>query len=71
MTFLIIIGAVSELIALHCAVGLWRSEASGWRKLFWILVLLIPIMGPIFYGGLFELPPVQSEGFRSTNEWHD
>jgi NO-binding membrane sensor protein with MHYT domain len=69
VTFPIIIAAVSEVIALWCAVGLWRSRASGWQKLFWSLVLLIPVVGPMFYGGMFELPSVQSEAFRSTNEW--
>jgi hypothetical protein len=26
-------------------------------------------VGPVFYGGMFEVPAVQSEGLRSTNEW--
>ena len=69
MTFLIIIAAVSEVIAIWCAVNLWRCRASLMRKLFWTLILIVPVVGPAFYGGIFELPSVQSEGLRSTNEW--
>ena len=69
MNWLIIIAGVSELIAIRCAVGLWRSRALFWKKFFWTLVLLVTVFGPVFYGGMFELPSVQSEGLRSTNEW--
>jgi hypothetical protein len=69
MTVLIVIAAISELVAIWCGVGLWRSRASVLKKLFWSLVLLVPVVGPVFYGGMFELPSVQSEGLRSTNEW--
>lgn len=69
MTLLIVIAAVSELIGVWCVVGLWRSRVSVVRKLVWTVVLLVPVLGPVFYGGMFELPPVQSEGFISTNEW--
>jgi hypothetical protein len=70
MSGLIIITAVSTLIALGCAVHLWRRRASVLRKLFWTLVLLVPIVGPVFYGGMFEVPSIQPEGLRSNNEWH-
>lgn len=69
MKLLIVIAVASELIALWCAVGLWRSRASFAKKILWTLVLLVSVFGPVFYGGMFELPAVQSEGFRSTNEW--
>ncbi len=71
MTFLIVIAVISESIAVWCAVNLWRCHASLMRKLFWTLILLVPVVGPVFYGGMFELPAVQSEGLRSNNEWHD
>jgi hypothetical protein len=69
MTLLIVIAAVSELITIWCAVGLWRSQASILQNLEWSLLLLVPVVGPVFYGGMFEVPAVQSEGLRSTNEW--
>jgi hypothetical protein len=69
MTALIAIAALSELVAIWCAVGLWRSRALILKKLLWSLVLLVPVVGPVFYGGMFEVPAIQSEGLRSTNEW--
>jgi hypothetical protein len=71
MTLLIVIAAVSELIAIWCAVNLWRSRASLMRKFVWTLILLVPVLGLVFFGGMFEVPSVQSEGLRSNNEWHD
>ncbi len=71
MTLLIVIAAVSGLIALCCAVNLWRSRASLMRKFVWTLILLVPVLGLVFFGGIFEVPSVQSEGLRSNNEWHD
>jgi hypothetical protein len=71
MTLLIVIAAVSELIAIWCAVNLWRSRASLTRKFIWTLILLVPVLGLVFFGGMFEVPSVQSEGLRSNNEWHD
>jgi hypothetical protein len=68
MTLLIVIAGASELIALWCAVGLWRSKVSVLRKFIWSVVLLVPVFGPVFYGGMFELPPVQPESLRSTSE---
>lgn len=69
MTALILISVVSELIGLWCMFGLWRSRASVTRKICWTLVLLVPLFGPIFYGGMFELPSVQGEGFRAEDNW--
>ena len=69
MTLLIVMAAVSELIAIWCAFGLWRSRASVLQKLVWSLVLLVLVVGPVFFGGMFDLPSVQSEGLRPTNEW--
>jgi len=69
MTLLIVIAVASELISIWCAVGLWRCRASFSKKFLWTLVLLVPVLGPVFYGGMFELPAVQSERFKSTSEW--
>ena len=69
MNLLMVVAVASELIAVWCAVGLWRAQVPVLRKLMWTGVLLVPVIGPVFYGGMFELPSVQSEGYRSTNEW--
>jgi NO-binding membrane sensor protein with MHYT domain len=71
MTFFVVIATASEVIALWCAVNLWRTHATLIRKLVWTMILFVPILGPVFYGGMFEVPSVQSEGLRSNNEWHD
>jgi len=61
----------SQLISLGCVVGLRRSRSSLAKKFIWTLVLLVPVFGPVFYGGMFELPSVQPEGLRSTIEWDE
>lgn len=71
MTMLIVIILLSELIALWCAVGLWRSRASVKRKLLWTMVLLVPFFGPVFYGGMFELPAVREDGYGTDNRPDD
>ena len=62
MTLLVVIAAASEAIALWCVVNLWRGRASKIRKMVWTLILLFPVVGPVFYGGMFEPPSVQPEG---------
>ncbi len=61
MTLLIVIAAASEAIALWCVVNLWRSRASKIRKMVWTLILLVPVVGPVYYGGMFEAPSVQPD----------
>lgn len=53
MKLLVVIAIASELISLGCAVGLWRSRSSLAKKFVWTLVLLVPVFGPLFYGGMF------------------
>ena len=64
ITLLSTITAASEVIALWCMLNLWRNRASLIRKMLWTLILLSPIIGPVFYGGMFEPPSIQP-GFRS------
>ncbi len=52
-----IIFGVLELISLLCLINLWRRKDTGvWPKLFWSFVILMPFIGPIFYGGFFQPP---------------
>lgn len=54
---LIVVGA-SELIALWCIVRIWRSGSSLLAKASWSLVVLVPLVGPLMFGGLWHgLPP--------------
>jgi hypothetical protein len=53
----LVIGGVLELIGLVCIVHLIRRPDGGrWRKLGFGLLLLVPILGPLIYGGMYELP---------------
>ena len=42
----------------HLIIRLWsrHRDASILRKMFWSLVLLVPVCGWILYGGLFRIP---------------
>ena len=62
MTALIVIAGICEVVAIWCGIGLWRSRASILKKLLWSLLLLVRVVGPVFYGGMFEVPAVQSGG---------
>jgi hypothetical protein len=50
-----------EVVNVLTLVSLWRRPTSLTRKLLWSLVVLLPVVGPIFYGGLFEVPPRMPE----------
>ena len=58
--------ALAELVSVACLVALWRTRASRWRrKLMWSAVVLVPVMGPLFYGGLFDVPSRQPEHLQA------
>jgi len=61
----------AEVVSVACLVSLWRQKAGAGRKLFWSVVVLIPLLGPLFYGGLFELPSVQAESDRAVRNRDD
>jgi hypothetical protein len=48
---------IAEIVSLGFAVNLWRERASLLRRLVWTPVVLVPVVGPIFYLGLFDVPP--------------
>jgi hypothetical protein len=35
------------------------------RKVFWTVVVLIPVVGPLFYAGLSDIPPRQAEDLQA------
>jgi hypothetical protein len=57
--------AVPELIGVACIIHLWRRPAPLWKRLFWSPVLLLPLIGPLLYGALFEPPGPQD--VRASN----
>jgi hypothetical protein len=50
-----------ETLSLFCAVRLWRRQDRVWRKLAWTSVLALPLLGPLLYGGLYEMPSIQPD----------
>jgi hypothetical protein len=48
---------VSEILSALLLIRLWLGRRFGFlSKLFWSLVLLIPVLGPIFYLGFSQFP---------------
>jgi hypothetical protein len=62
---------VSGIVSLACELFLWRGEGSWLRKLAWTPVVLIPAFGPILFGGLYRVPPVQDEVDRARQSSMD
>jgi hypothetical protein len=60
----LILLSLSALLSLFCIVRLWQSGGSLFERLFWTFVLLLPVLGPVFFGAFFRPPPVQSPGLR-------
>ena len=42
-----------ELVSLVVFIELWLTKAALWRKLGWSPIVWIPVLGPLFYLGLF------------------
>lgn len=54
--FVLVIFLSSELVSLFLIISLWRRGDKWWRKFFWTLIVVVPILGPLFYGGMYRLP---------------
>jgi hypothetical protein len=51
-----------ELAAFYAIIKLWRQKRRGWMaKSFWSIVLLLPVLGLLFYGFLSVNPDSQSD----------
>ncbi len=52
--------SVSLVLSLRLAFGLWLlpkfRAVPLVKKIFWSLVVLVPLVGPLFYGAFFNLP---------------
>ncbi|QVW36200.1 hypothetical protein KIP69_04925 [Geobacter sulfurreducens] len=66
---------VSTIICSYCLYKLWRGHDKIIGKFIWSLILLIPFLGPIFYGGFHNPPPPRSDDLKApfTGEtyWED
>ena len=68
MDFPIYIVICLLVISLIVLIFLWRKKVSIYKKILWTLVILLPLVGPIFYGAFFEAPDVQPKHLRSNRE---
>ncbi len=60
-------GVISVLVSIYLIALLWtRHRRDGvLKRCLWSCILLVPVIGWVFYGGLYQLPPVQSEDLRA------
>ena len=51
-TWVLVFIACFYAIAIHCGWRLWRKEIAVATKLFWTVVLIVPVMGVLFYASI-------------------
>lgn len=49
--------AVSEAIAVLCAIPLWRGAEPRWKRALRTAALAVPLLGPLFFGALHRRVP--------------
>jgi hypothetical protein len=58
--------ALIEVASVACVWHLWRrGGVPVSRALLWTPIALVPLAGPIFYGGFFEMPEVLPPDMQS------
>jgi hypothetical protein len=55
-----------EVVSVVVLVMMWRRPVELWRRLLWTPVLLLPMLGPALYFGMFELPQKLPSGDRAA-----
>jgi hypothetical protein len=56
-TSFVVAMVILESFSAACLVHLWmRADAPTWKKLVWTLPVLLPVLGPLLYGGMFSVP---------------
>jgi hypothetical protein len=64
--WLAVVGIACAVLSASGILHLWlRSGYPRWWRLFWAVVLLVPLFGPLLYATLFDPPTVQPEELRS------
>ena len=62
---------VNWVIALRLALGLWvlkiHRDTSKKKRLFWSIIVFVPIFGPIIYGALYNMPSPHPDGGAKVN----
>ena len=57
--------SINYFIVLICLFQLWRTGSNVATKIIWTVVLLIPLLGFVFYGLGYSAPSVKPEEKRS------
>ena len=56
-----------EMVSVLCALHLWtKAQGSTAKKVLWSFVVLVPVMGPLFYGAVYDAPAEQDEDLRAA-----
>ena len=68
------VALLSEIVSIWLIGRLWNRKVNApvLKKAFWTLGLLIPVFGPIFYGGFSSVPGVQPadrRAKRTRDDW--
>jgi hypothetical protein len=56
------------LVSLLCLIHLWRKDGGLAYKLIWSVLVLIPLVGPLFYGGFYDPPSIKPGHEQQSNE---
>ena len=65
---LVVFGVV-EALSVACAMHLWRRrDPRVARRVWWTLITLTPILGPLFYGSAYK--PLPKHSYREEWEKH-
>ena len=63
--------SASMIFSLRLLLGLWmlprHKETGILKKLFWSIAVLIPFMGPLFYGAFYRVPKSHRGGGAQVN----
>ena len=55
-----------ESVSVACAFHLWaKARGSVVKKAAWTPVVVLPVLGPLAYGGIYEAPSVQADDLRA------
>lgn len=56
------IAGLLEVASVACTLHLWaKAKGTAGHKLSWTPVVLVPVIGPLFYAGLYSAAPVDSD----------
>ena len=66
LTTLLVI--VSLAIGLVCLIDLWNKKCSVAKRILWSPVPFIPLLGPMIYYALFEIPEVRQTDTRAPKD---